>query len=336
MEQIWLILLVLICLTILQLFNSILYDALLHPFLESRERVREGFASSASASASESVAHARDETTGMVKWLDNKDLYDAFYAGIYDQLTQGSTRTQAEVALMLHEWTKRGEDLKGFQILDAGCGTGIAAATFAKMDVKGVVGMDTSTEMLKQCEVNLGRSTLSDEQKKHIEWRKGDLIDPSACSGGEFTHACLLYFTVYYFADKETLFRNLFFWVKPGGRMVVQVVNKHKFDPMLESSAPWLGFSLQKYSDKRITKSEVVFNKFKYAAEFDLQDPLAEFRETFRFKDGKVRRQKHTFRMEDMNLIVGYAKAAGWDFIGHTDLTPIAFEYAFHLHFKHP
>jgi ubiquinone/menaquinone biosynthesis C-methylase UbiE len=336
MEQVWLILLCLIILISFQLFNSILYDAIINPFNESREKGKEGFTSSAGGEDIEAIANARDETKGMVKWLDNKDLYDKFYASIYDQLTQGSTRTQAEIGLILHEWTKQGESINGFEVLDAGCGTGIATATLSKMDVKRVVGFDSSEEMLKQCKVNLERSTLSDEQKKEIVWRKGDLIDPSACSGGEFTHACLLYFTVYYFADKETLFRNLFFWVKPGGRMVVQVVNKHKFDPMLDSSAPWIGFSLQKYSDKRITKSEVVFNKFKYTGEFDLQDPLAEFRETFRFKDGKVRRQKHTFRMEDMNVIVGYAKAAGWDYIGNTDLTPIAFEYAFHLHFKHP
>jgi hypothetical protein len=64
-----------------------------------------------------------------------------------------------------------------------------------------------------------------------------------------------------------------------------------------------------------------------------LQDPAAEFRETFRFKE-KVRRQKHSFRMEDMNTIVGFAKAAGWEYIGYTDLTPVGAEYMFHLHFK--
>ena len=329
MEQVWVILIIFICLVVLQVLYSILYDTIILPYLETRESLnKEGF--------SNEVPHARDETQGMVKWLDNKELYDSFYAGIYDQLTQGSTRTQAEIGLILHEWTKRGDDSKNFEILDAGCGTGIAVATMAKMGVKRVVGLDSSKEMLKQCDTTLKKSTLNDEEKKHIEWRYGDLIDPSVCSGGEFTHAFLLYFTVYYFGDKETLFRNLYFWVKPGGKMVVHVVNKHKFDPMLESSAPWLGFSLQKYSDKRITKSEVVFNEFKYTGEFDLQDPLAEFRETFRFKDGKARRQKHSFRMEDMNVIVGYAKAAGWDYVGHTDLTPIAFEYAFHLHFRHP
>jgi hypothetical protein len=40
-----------------------------------------------------------------------------------------------------------------------------------------------------------------------------------------------------------------------------------------------------------------VFDKFDYEAEFELEDPKAEFRETFRFKDGSVRRQKHSLLM---------------------------------------
>ena len=116
--------------------------------------------------------------------------------------------------------------------------------------------------------------------------------------------------------------------------MVIQVVNKHKFDPMLESASPWLFFSLQKYSDDRITRSEVDFDKFKYTGDFALMDPKAEFRETFRFKDGRVRYQKHEFVMEDMSAIVGMAKLAGWEYIGNVDLTSIGFSYSYHLHFK--
>ena len=102
---------------------------------------------------------------------------------------------------------------------------------------------------------------------------------------------------------------------------------------MLESSAPWLGFSLQKYTNERINKSEVTFDKFKYTGEFDLHDPEAEFRETFRFEDGSVRRQRHTFKMENMDEIVGMAKAAGWKYDGFVDETPIHFEYAYLLLF---
>jgi ubiquinone/menaquinone biosynthesis C-methylase UbiE len=237
----------------------------------------------------------------------------------------------------LNEWIKKGEDMKTFEVLDAGCGTGIASVSLAKMNVKRVVGLDLSKEMLVQAKTKtVPQTTLTEEQIEKISWREGDLMNPSACAGGEFTHGIMLYFTLYYVPDKETVFRNLYFWIKPGGKLVVHVVNKHKFDPMLESSAPWLGFSLQKYSDERVVRSEVVFEKFKYSAEFDLQDPAAEFRETFRFHNETVRRQRHTFQMENIDAIVGIAKVAGWEYTGFIDLTPVSFEYAYHLHFKHP
>ena len=324
----WLILVILLLLIGLHYMGNIMQEKLIKPYFLKAE---EGFENQ------ESIAGSYPESKGIIRWLDNEELYDSFYASIYDQLCQGSVRTQAEVGLVLHEWTKRGDDLKDFSVLDAGCGTGIAPVSFAKMNVKKVVGLDKSEAMINQAKTKtLPQTTLTDEQKEKVEWRTADLMNPSAAAGGEFTHATMLYFTVYYLPDKETVFRNMFFWVKPGGKMAIHVVNKHKFDPMLESSSPWIGFSLQKYSDSRITRSEVAFNKFKYTGEFDLHDPSAEFRETIRFENGTVRRQRHTFRMEDMTEIVGMATAAGWKYTGHVDLTVIQFEYAFLLFFTHP
>lgn len=321
--ELWPYLVVLLVLMILTYLNRMFHDR-----LRNEPIGIEGF--------EESVPGAVPEKSDVV-WMDNDTLYDTFYASVYDHLTQGSTRSQAEVGLILHEWTKRGDDLSKFEILDAGCGTGIVTASFAKMGCKRVVGLDKSAAMLNQARTKtIPQTTLTEEQKAAIEWRQADLYSPSAAEGGEFSHAVVLYFTLYTFADKEAFLRCLFHWIRPGGRLVLHVVNKHKFDPMLESSAPWLGFSLQKYSDKRVTKSDVTFNKFKYTGDFELTDPAAEFRETFRFNDGKVRRQRHTLRMEDMSKIVEMAKAVGWEYLGHTDLTPISFEYAFHLHFSHP
>ena len=298
------------------------------PYIFSKEQ-EEGFENQ--------IPGAVEENKGLVQWMDNTKLYDSFYAGIYDQLTQGSVRTQAEIGLLLHEWSKNKEKLDTFEVLDAGCGTGIACAALGKIGCKRVVGLDSSDAMINQAKtLVLPQSTLTEEQKKHVEFRIGQLENPSSCAGGEFTHAFLMYFTVYYLNDKETCFRNLFFWVKPGGKLMIHVVNKHKFDPMLESAAPWMGFSLQKYSKDRVTKSDVTFDKFKYTGEFDLQDPQAEFRETFRFHNGTIRRQRHTFFMEDMNTIVGFAKAAGWKYEGFIDLTPISAEYMYYLSFSHP
>lgn len=325
--QYWFLFVGIILVVILHIMNGILYDTFLRPWKESQINL-EGFQNQ------EDIPGTRDEKQEGVKYLENDQIYDTFFASVYDQLTQGTNRTQAEVGLMLHEWTKQGEDLKTFEVLDAGCGTGIAVASLAKIGVKKSTGLDLSEAMIHHARnIVLPQTTLTSEQQKAVEFIVGDIINPSAFQGGQFTHTFMMYFTIYYLKDKETAFRNMYFWTKPGGRMVISVVNKHKFDPMLESSAPWLGFSLQKYTDKRITKSEVVFNKFKYIGEFDLQDPTAEFRETFRFNDGKVRRHRHELRMEDMNTIVGIARVAGWKYHGFADLTPIGAEYFYHLHF---
>jgi SAM-dependent methyltransferase len=276
-------------------------------------------------------------TTKEGEWFNNETLYDDFYASVYDQLVQGAARTQGEVALCMTAWKSDGTLPSNMAVLDAGCGTGLGCIALAKMDVEKVIGVDNSPAMLKRAqEVNVPKSLLSPKQKQAISFRETDLLNPSALGGGEVSHAMMLYFSIYYVKDIEALFRNLYLWVKPGGRIAIEVVNKHKFDPMLESAAPWLAFSLQKYSKERVTKSDVTFNKFTYSANFELDDPSAEFRETFRFKDGRIRRQKHEFRMPDISDIVKTAQIVGWKYTQYIDLTSIGFEYAYLLLFRHP
>jgi len=262
-------------------------------------------------------------------FLTNDKLYDKFYASVYDMLTQQQTRTAAKVALIIQEWEKKGWKTDQMEVLDAGCGTGVASAAFAKMKVKKVLALDNSEAMLD-------RAKKGNEKNQMVTFRLADLNNPSALSGGEVTHAACLYFTLYYLPDKDAFFRNMFLWVKPGGEIAVEVVNKYKFDPMLESASPWVGFSLQKYSKKRITESNVTFDKFQYTGRFDLYDPQAEFIETFRFKDGTIRRQKHKFTMPTMEEIVKIGQAAGWVYTKYIDLVMVGFEYSYLLFFRHP
>ena len=68
----------------------------------------------------------------------------------------------------------------------------------------------------------------------------------------------------------------------------------------------------------------------------DLQDPKAEFREVFRFKDKSVRRQRHTMNMRDIKDFIQMATMAGWKYDGNIDLMSAGFEYAYVLMFTHP
>ena len=244
--------------------------------------VKEGFVTESAADSSK------------YEWLSNDDLFDDFYASVFTKLTQNDKLIQAETAICMEEFAKN-TSKDQLIILDAGCGIGIGTAAFAKQGAKTVVGIDKSQAMLRYAKgTTIPNTTLTDLEKQDIEFRQFDIIGPGAAAAAEFTDAVLLYFTIYYFKDLDTLFRNLALWVKPGGNLAIEVVNKYKFEPILDSSNPWVGFSPQKYSKERLTKSKVVFDKFDYEAEFDLEDPKAEFRETFRFKDGSTRRQKHT------------------------------------------
>jgi ubiquinone/menaquinone biosynthesis C-methylase UbiE len=262
-------------------------------------------------------------------FLTNDKLYDTFYADVYDQLTQQQTRTAAKVALIMQEWKQKAWKAEQMIVLDAGCGTGVAAAAFAKMKVKQVIALDKSDAMIE-------KAKFGNQNNPTVSFRVADLNNPSALGGSEVSHAACLYFTLYYLPDKDAFFRHMFLWVKPGGELVVEVVNKYKFDPMLESASPLVGFSMQKYSKKRLTESNVVFDKFTYTGRFDLYDPQAEFTETFRFKNGTIRRQKHKFTMPTMEDIVKMGQAAGWVYQKYIDLVTVGFEYSYLLFFRHP
>jgi SAM-dependent methyltransferase len=287
--------------------------------------IKEGFVSDREASTAEASKY---------EWLTNDDLFDDFYASVFTKLTLNEKLIQAEAAICMEEFT-RNTPKDQLIILDAGCGIGIGTAAFAKLGAGQVVGIDRSQAMIRYAKgTTLPNSTLTDTQKQDIEFRQFDLMGPGAAQAAEFTSAVLLYFTVYYFRDLETIFRNLALWVKPGGTLAIEVVNKYKFEPILDSSNPWIGFSPQKYTKERLTKSKVVFDKFDYEAEFDLDDPRAEFRETFRFKDGSVRRQKHTLYMPNMPDIIKKAQNNGFTYTKYVDLMPMSFPYGYLLFFS--
>jgi SAM-dependent methyltransferase len=287
--------------------------------------VKEGFVSESSDTAA---------ALSKYEWLGNDDLFDDFYASVFTKLTQNENLVQAEAAICMEKFSKT-TPKDQMIILDVGSGIGIATTAFAKLGAGSVVGIDKSPAMIRYSKSTvIPNTTLTETQKQNIEFRQFDLMGAGAAIASEFTDAALLYFTVYYFRDLDTLFRNLALWVKPGGNLTIEVVNKYKFEPLLDSSNPWVGFSPQKYSKERLTKSKVVFDKFDYEGEFELDDPKAEFRETFRFKDGSIRRQKHTLYMPSISEIVKKAQNNGWLYTEYVDLMPLSFPYGYLLFFK--
>jgi ubiquinone/menaquinone biosynthesis C-methylase UbiE len=319
------------------------YDTVVRPAAAAAQEGFEGMDVAAAATAAGDLPQTKPslnlDDPSSKDWLNNLSLYDDFFAGIYDKLVQGERRSAIEVGLLERDWKKATPQMQPaeWRVLDVGCGTGVVSVGLAKVGAGKVVGLDRSEPMLRRARtVTTPASTLTDVQAAAIEWRNADVEQFEAANEGEFTHACVMYFSFYYIQDKAAFFRNCKRWIIPGGVLSVHVVNKSKFDPMLESAAPTV-FSLQKYASERLMKSQVAFDAFDYEGVFEVDEAPgasgAEFRETFRYKDGTIRRQKHSFDMPDMKDVVALGQTAGWQYRGYIDNTSTGFEYSYTLLF---
>lgn len=251
--------------------------------------------------------------------LGNEHLYDEFYSKIYDKLVQGDTRISAETGLTLAFAKQVRPEVEMLEILDIGCGTGGHIQQFRSAGVSKAIGLDSSDAMIAQARKLYSKN----------DYRVGRAEQIGTFSAGEFNLVTLYYFTYYYLQDPVEMFRNVFNWLQPGGCLVIHLVNREKFDPILESASPFVAFSVQKYTKERITRSKVAFDKFEYEADFQLDGEYAEFREEFRFKSGKKRRQVHHLKLPRMESVVSIAEDNGFTYKQFIDMTAIGYEYQY-------
>jgi SAM-dependent methyltransferase len=164
-------------------------------------------------------------------------------------------------------------------------------------------------------------------------WILGDAEEPSMVSPKTYSHIFCMYFTLYCFKDTAAVLRNFYGWLRPGGYALIHIVNPERFDPILDAASPFPAFSLQKYANRRITSSEVAFDKFKYQCRFQ-KDPTeteASFDEIFKLPDGTQRRNRHTLHMPSIESIRLAATQTGFRDLGWIDLLACHFEYQYIL-----
>ena len=199
----------------------------------------------------------------------NFDVFDSFYAQIYDRLYATDTWAK-RYAECLAKNTNIHQDSV---ILDAGCGTGSLARVFHDQGYH-VVGVDRSSAML-----DVAKSRSPD-----IPWKCAELKDMMIFTGGTFTHIFLTGMTLYSWTEGEraVIFRNFAYWLKPGGVVAVQMVDGSKFDVVIPAANPsWLSNPLQAYADERITETVIDFIDFTYKGALVRENTAVLWRESF-------------------------------------------------------
>jgi len=246
----------------------------------------------------------------------DSEIYDQFYSDIYDHLVFNNLKNDYEIGAIKNKTTPNTRSV----ILDVGCGTGHHVDKLSQYDLN-VIGIDKSSSMIDKAKYNF----------PNYNFMVGDVLDMSMFKNSQFTHILCLYFTIYYFEDKMKFFNNCMEWLMPGGTLIVHVVNREKFDPILPPGNPLYIVSPQKYSKERITKTKITFNDFVYSSNFELDQSkdIATFHEKFKFNDGKTRKQEHTLYMNSENDIINMAQEAGFLIQGKIDLVNCAYEYQY-------
>jgi SAM-dependent methyltransferase len=245
------------------------------------------------------------------------EIYDNFYADIYDYLVFNSLKDEYEIGEIINKTTPTNESI----ILDVGCGTGHHVASLETKGIN-VIGVDNSEAMIKKAKENY----------PNYNFQIGDVLNADSFTSKSFTHILCLYFTVYYFQDKKMFFENCYKWLKPGGYLIVHLVDRNQFDPILPPGNPLLLVSPQRYAKKRITTTKVKFNDFSYNADFQLdeENSVAKFVEKFRNdNDGKVRKNEHTLYMPPLQEITDLIQETGFIAEGMVDLIKCQYEYQY-------
>ena len=245
------------------------------------------------------------------------EIYDDFYSSIYDELVYDNVKNDFEVG----EIKRLIKPSQQSRVLDIGSGNGHHVKLLKKNGYN-AEGVDKSSAMVKSAK----------EKYPKCSFKQGDVLESMLYPGDSFSTITCLYFTIYYINDKKQFFQNCYNWLMPGGYLVLHLVNRDKFDPILNAADPLHLVSAQKYAKERITNSLVKFNDFQYKANFSLDKSknLAEFDETFKDdKSGHVRQNKHKLHMETQKHILGLAKNVGFILQGKIDMVTTQYQYQY-------
>jgi SAM-dependent methyltransferase len=264
-----------------------------------------------------------DQKTFLFK--QGNDVYDNFYSDVYDYLVFNQIKNDYEVGTIINSTTPDSKSV----IADIGCGTGHHVNGLHSKGLE-VIGIDISPSMIKKAKEN--NPYIADN------FKVGDGLNGHLFNDNSLTHILCLYFTIYFMKDKMRFFYNCMNWLMPGGYLIIHLVDRYKFDPILPPGNPLYIVSPQKYAKERITKTKVTFNDFVYNADFKLDESndIAVFDEKFKFNNGQVRKQEQKLYMEDLPTIVNMAQEAGFLVHAKIDLVKCAYEYQYLYVFVKP
>jgi SAM-dependent methyltransferase len=244
------------------------------------------------------------------------DIYDDFYANIYDDLLYYKFKNKYEIGVLINNTNPTSESV----ILDIGSGTGHYVGNLAS---KGYIvkGIDISPSMIRKAKQNYPEFANN--------FIHGDVVDINMINPSSLTHINCMDFTIYYIKNKSAFFQNCMNWLMPGGYLLVHLVDKNNFNYTIPSSGL---FNNDKNSSKQMGTTRIIQNKvnipkynMEYSSTFEINSDSkqATINETFKklvHDNQLVRKNTHTLYMESIDEINNMALNEGFILQGMIDM----------------
>jgi ubiquinone/menaquinone biosynthesis C-methylase UbiE len=248
------------------------------------------------------------EQAGYFALKQNDEVYDDFYARMYSDIMDCENRAEFEMTTVIDmtQPTKSNS-----VILDVGSGTGNLVEIFRKKGYR-IYGIDKSQSMVD--------AQLSQFPKS--ETKCGNVVNPMEFEHNTFTHICCMGMTMYNFENKSMFFRNCYHWLMSNGYLILHLVDREQYDPTIIAAKPYGIDTPQKYTDARITDSNVDIGNVNYKSEYDFSSEKVAMKETFTdVATGKIRQNEQTLFMESRDKILMIAKMSGFIVHGQVNMT---------------
>lgn len=216
-----------------------------------------------------SVHEGFQQETPFVYRSGTEEVYaDPMYASYYDRLMlpQDILDNVTTQVVALTQPTKSHSS-----ILDVGSGTGTLAAALARQGYV-VYGVDQSTTMIDHAKAKY------EEDIPTLRFQQGNALEPMLWESGSFSHVLCTGFTYYTVQHKRRLLENCFHWLRPGGYLVLHLMDYKSFDTIVPGGRPPVPVK----SSKRIVNTVIDFVDFEYKASYTFpSDDTMQLRESF-------------------------------------------------------
>jgi len=237
-----------------------------------------------------------------------QDANDMFYAEVYDQLHLPEQRVPFELKTILS--LTQASDASVF--LDVGSSTGYLVNQLTSLGYD-AYGIDKSKAMVEYSEKKYPESLV-----KH-----GDIHDAMNYETNTFSHILCMDSTIYHLKDKVGFFRNCFGWLRPGGHLVVHLVEPKKMNvkPSIDTSDKPMFLK-----ENQTVDSIIDFGEFKYKVSYKLDASGTQGTMTETFFDGlsgNIRQNEKTMYYTPLQDILSIANYSGFIPEGKVDMSEL-------------